>query len=233
MIYLKNMYGDSVKQWNVFVGCYYDCFYCEKSFKAQMKRQKHNCKRCYDYIPHFHPERLNQSLPKTKGDEFIWACSSSDINFAKREWIEAILKRIREMPDRTFLFQSKNPACFKKYDFPDNVILDVTLETNRNWLSWEVSDAPSVSQRYHAFLKVEHLHKIVTVEPALDFDLNTFFNWIRDINPMRVYVGYDSKDCMLSEPSLSKTKKLIRELSKITKVKTKLLREAWDFPKEF
>ena len=36
----KNMYSDSKLQWNVHVGCEFDCIYCKPSFKAQMKRQK-------------------------------------------------------------------------------------------------------------------------------------------------------------------------------------------------
>jgi len=31
------MYPDT-KTWNPFVGCNYDCVYCEKSFKRQFKR---------------------------------------------------------------------------------------------------------------------------------------------------------------------------------------------------
>ena len=228
-----NMYGDSVKQWNVFVGCLYSCTYCEKSFKAQMKRQKHNCEECYHYIPHFHPERLYQSLPRTKGDEFIWACSSADITFAKKIWIEMILKRIEEMPDRTFLFQSKNPECFNQYNFRflENVILDTTIETNRDKGYREISNAPLPSKRYHDFLKVEHHTKFLTIEPALDFDLEVMVEWVKNINPARVYIGYDSKNCKLPEPSLGKTKKLIKELNKFTIVKPKLMREAWQFPR--
>ena len=37
----SNMYEDAIYRWNVFVGCEFDCAYCKKSFKAQMKRQKH------------------------------------------------------------------------------------------------------------------------------------------------------------------------------------------------
>ena len=33
------MYPET-ETWNPFVGCLYDCLYCEKSFKAQAKRRK-------------------------------------------------------------------------------------------------------------------------------------------------------------------------------------------------
>jgi len=221
------MYGDSVKQWNVFVGCKYHCIYCEKSFRLQMKRQKHNCMKCYNYVPHFHPERLMQQLPRTHGDQFIWACSSSDIAFAEKEWMEAILERIRQMPDRTFLFQTKNPICFERYSWPENVVLDVTIETNQNEGYRLVSTAPLPSQRYQDYLKIDFPRKFVTIEPILEFDMGILVDWIRNIGPERVYVGYDSKSCFLPEPELAKTEELEKQLSKFTDVKIKEMRVAW------
>jgi hypothetical protein len=223
----SHMYEDSVKQWNVYVGCNYLCQYCQKSFRLQMKRQLHNCIKCYDYVPHFHPDRLTQQLPRTQGDEFIWACSSSDITFAKREWIEAILKRVRQLPDRTFLFQTKNPICFKRYSWTDNTVLDVTIETNEDEGYRLISTAPLPSIRYRDFLKIKHPHKFVTVEPILEFDMDVLVEWIGEINPERVYLGYDSKNCSLPEPELAKTQELKKRLEKFTKVKLKLMRKAW------
>ena len=221
------MYHDSVKQWNVYVGCNFNCVYCERSFKAQMKRQKQNFIKCYSYEPHFHPERLDWKLPFTKGDEFIWACSAGDITFAKPEWIEAILERIREMPARTFLFQTKDPACYARYDLPDNLLIDITLETNRDEGYRDISKAPLPSKRYHDYMEIENNNKLVTIEPILDFDIEIFSDWIRDIDPIRVYIGYDLKKCKLPEPGLEKTEVLISSLEEFVKIKPKLLRRAW------
>ena len=66
------MYESSLKQWNPFMGCGFDCVYCEASFKRQAKRQKNRCVDCYNYIPHIHTERLTDYLPKTSKDEFIF-----------------------------------------------------------------------------------------------------------------------------------------------------------------
>ena len=227
------MYQDSKKQWNVVVGCHFNCIYCEKSFQAQMKRQKHNCIKCYNYEPHFHEIRLNQSLPKTYGDEFIWCCSSSDIYFAKKEWMEKILKRIKEMPKRTFFFQTKEPNVFRKYKFPENVILGITLESNRFYD--EYSDAPDPYVRFRSFKHIRHPRKFITIEPVLDFDFSIFLGWIKQIHPERIYIGYDTKKTKiwdlgtekyenLCEPSLTKVKRLIRKLERFTKVKTKYMK---------
>jgi len=225
----SNMYEDSVLQWNVFVGCRFDCIYCERSFKLQMKRQKNNCSICYNYEPHFHPERLNRSLPRTSGDQFIWACSSGDIAFAKPEWIQKILGVIKRYPDRTFLLQTKNPIVFKQYEpFPPNIVLDTTIETIRDdiYTFYKISKAPLPSKRFEDFLAVTHPRKFVTIEPVLEFDLDKMVDWIKQIKPERVYLGYDSKNCELPEPERQKVLELERQLKAFTKVKRKLFRKA-------
>jgi len=182
--------------------------------------------KCYNYEPHFHPERLKQSLPNTKGDEFIWACSSGDISFGKKEWIDKILNRMRELPHKTFFIQTKDPNFFFKYDFPNNLILGITLETNR-WTK-DISKAPTPLAREMNFTRLKHSRKRVTIEPIMDFDLEVFVNMISLILPETVYIGYDTKKTKLPEPALEKTLELIERLRKFTIVKPKLLREKWD-----
>lgn len=233
-----NMYEHSVEQWNVCVGCLFDCVYCRKSYQAQMKRQRWNCQylgengesKCYTYEPHFHYERLWDYLSLTKEKhEFIWACSAGDISFADPLWIDIILSRIKKrLMNRTFLFQSKDPRCFKEHEFPENVMLGITLETNRDegysegmpleGMNELISKAPSPSARNEAFLDVEHGRKIYTIEPILDFDLEELVGMIKEGEPERVYLGYDTKNCGLPEPDIKKTKKLRDELRGFTKV---------------
>lgn len=227
----QNMYRDSKKQWNVYIGCIlYNCSYCFASFKRQMKRQKpmidkngkkRGCQQCYDYVPHFHENRLYDSLPRTHGDEFIWCCSSGDITFAKPEWINMIIERIKEMPNRTFFFQTKNPIMFKQYDFPDNVLLGITLETNIDKGYELISNAPLPSKRFKDFLDLEFDKKVITIEPILKFDHDIFVSWLKELNPERIYLGFDTKKSNLLEPTLQEAMKFYNELKLITKVKLK------------
>lgn len=232
---MGNMYSDSVKQWNVFVGCNFDCVYCRKSFQAQMKRQKpmidkngrkRGCQKCYDYEPHFHEERITnkymKTLPNTSGDQFIWVGSSGDISFITIYNMMKILDKIKEYP-QTFFFQTKNPEFFHKFQFPENTMLGITLETDRYYP--KISSAPVPYDRFYWFKNKDHPRKIITIEPILDFDFDIFLDWIKEINPERVYVGYDTKKNYLPEPSLEKTMKLIEELKKFTKVKLKYMKE--------
>jgi len=212
----NNMYAYSVKQWNPFVGCEYDCLYCKTSFQAQLKRYgKKNCSSCYQYIPHTHPERLMQKLPKTNYMQFIFTCASGDISFCPRNYMEKILERIRQESGKTFLLQTKNPAVLDGMVFPKNMVLGTTIETNRDSGYSVFSRAPLPSQRYQDFLKIRHPLKIVTVEPVMDFDVDVMIDWVENIRPCMIWLGFDSKHTgMLPEPSIDKVRGLHWELSR-------------------
>jgi DNA repair photolyase len=225
----NNMYNLSVEQWSPFAGCEHECVYCKSSFQRQLKRwAKKNCPGCYEFVPHTHPERLGQKLPKTKHMQFIFTCSSGDIAFCSTEYLEKIIARIQSEPGKTFLIQSKAPGTFNRATFPKNVILGTTLETNRDELCEGTSKAPKPSQRYNDFLKVNHQLKMVTIEPVIDFNLDGMISWVENINPCMVWLGYDSGKNKLPEPKLEKVKSLHWQLSeKGFVVILKTIRKAW------
>ena len=223
------MYKEAKKTWSPYVGCRHGCIYCIPSFQRQAKRQKNRCMSCYNFVPHFHPERLKKPLPKTERvNEFIFACDFGDVTFAKPEWMKLIIDRIEQLPDRTFLIQSKNPSCFSRYTFPKNVILGTTIETNRDELCLKISKAPPPSKRYEKMKQLVHKRKSVTVEPIMEFDLPVLVSWIKNINPEVVYVGYDNHSCGLQEPPLEKTLRFIDEVGKFTEVRKKTLRDKFE-----
>ena len=55
---------------------------------------------------------------------------------------------------------------------------------------------------------------MVTIEPVIEFDLDTMVTWIKNINPVMVWIGYDSKKNKLPEPDVEKVKELYWELGK-------------------
>jgi len=224
-----NMYPLSVKQWNPYVCCYHFCSYCEPSFQRQLKRwAKGHCRLCYDWVPHEHEERLGQKLPKTKFMQFIFACANGDIAFCPKPFLKRILTRIREEGDKVFLIQTKNPKALKGIDFPENVILGTTLETNRDDLYYGISNAPLPSVRYMHFLDLDHELKMVTHEPIIDFDVDVLLEWDREICPCMIWIGYDSKRNYLPEPELEKVKTFHWELGKLGYVVVlKTIRKAW------
>lgn len=219
----SNMYQHSKKQWNPFVGCLFDCPYCKLSFQAQLKRwAANNCQDCYNYKPHFHENRLDDKMPVTRGLEFISCCLSGDISFAHAEWIEAIIEKIKEWHNRTFLIQTKNPIVLENYDFPENVLLGITMETNRDY--W-LSNAPLPRERASTFARLDFPsnRKIVTIEPIIMFDWSPFNAMIKKIHPGRVYVGYDTKNTGLEEPRMELTRSFIKTLNLFTDVYEKYI----------
>jgi len=186
------------KTWNPFVGCRYKCVYCGPSFQAQLKRRgKEKDPDCYYYRPHTHAERLKR-IPST---ENVFVVGDGDISFCPPKYTRRIIERIKKhnvrFPEKKYLFQSKNPKYFEQFldEFPSNVMLQTTLETNRDegYESW--SQAPKPSVRYKDFLSLDYPcdRKVVTIEPVMDFDVNVFCDWIKNIKPKYVWFGFNSK----------------------------------------
>ena len=229
---LNHMYEQNRKSLNAYVGCEHGCVYCKPSFQRQMKRQR--CELCKSYTPHFHPERLLKAPPRTQGDGFIFFPSSADLAFASRSEVQAHIDYAEKYLDRTFLIQSKAPAFMQKHKFPSNVVLATTLETNLSlyetpskYKSYkEISSAPHPFWRFLDMLNIGHSRLIVTVEPILQFTM-LLAQWIKEIGPEAVYVGYDNHNCKLPEPRLNKTLELIERLERFTEVRRKTLRKAW------
>ena len=214
-ISISNMYADA-KTWSPFKGCKFDCVYCIYSFQAQAKRQMHRCMDCYRYTPHFHPERLEE-VPNSK---IVFVCGNADIAFAEPDQLAQIIEAIKKdneksRSSKTFYLQSKSPSCLEPFlgQLPENVIILTTLETNRDAGYDEFSKAPVPSVRYKQFLDLKYPRKIVTIEPIMDFDVDFFAAWIMEIKPEYVWLGYDSKNCCLPEPSQSKLKEFAAVLT--------------------
>jgi len=175
-----------------------------------------------------HPERLKR-IPSAK---IIFVCGDSDIRFAPLWYMEKIIKSIEEhnkkCPYKTYYFQSKDPKCFKPilHLLPKNAIILTTLETNKDEGYEKISKASKPSVRFKEFLELDYPRKVVTIEPIMDFELEIFIDWIYQIKPEYVWIGFNSKPkkVQLPEPSLSKTEQFIDRLKKFTEVRGKELR---------
>ena len=170
---------------------------------------------------HFVEKELTDNLGE---GNFIFVGSSTDM-FAwdvKEEWISTVLQKCKDNPKNTYLFQSKNPARFKKFygEFPEKTIFGTTIETNR-----EFGGCPhSTEERYMVMKEVSENSGgeiMVTIEPIIDFDLDIFVEWIKEISPKWVNIGADSKGHNLPEPTKEKVLLLIEKLKKFTDVKIK------------
>lgn len=239
---IKNGVIRYTKTWNPAVGCKFDCVYCEKSFKKQLKRVgrspevfqgnlnpfepsrdiKGGCTFCSTYEPHYHSERLDK-IPSALT---VFVFGTGDISFYDPSFVRKTFKVIdnhRSRMKKTYYFQSKNPVCFNQYlpwfnENTDKVILLTTLETNRNKGYRNISKAPLPSIRFYDFLDVEYSRKAVTTEPVLPFDIEIMATWmllLRDQGTLEyVWYGYDSKNCGLPEVPIAKSQSYVDLLQK-------------------
>jgi len=159
---------------------------------------------CYHYVPHTHPERLDR-IPNA---ETVFICGNGDISFCSEEYTESIIDRVSRYPKKTFYFQSKRPKYFNPFvtQFPPNVILVTTLETNRDEGYKAISKAPIPSKRDDQFRRLDYPRKVVTIEPVMDFDTEIFFSWILDIKPEYVWLGFNSRPAQVHIPEPSQEK---------------------------
>lgn len=127
------------------------------------------------------------------------------------EWILRILSHCRAWPENAYVFQTKNPERFLPFveQFPGLTILGATIETDR-WYHDIMANSPSPIGRYYAMTKIpKNIPRFVTIEPVTDFYLERMLDWIRQIKPLFVNIGADSKGGNLPEPSPEKITALI------------------------
>lgn len=189
------------------------CGYC--AFERLIKFNK-NCPKCAAFEPHTHPEVLNRKPPKTMPGEFVTFSLAGEVSFMNQVDFALTWQYMKKYPETTFLIQSKNPACFLKWQetIPENCIVGTTIETNRSeiqkpsnlgtfdspffvneYINYsEISKAPLPYKRYASMIKLKDagVKLLVTSEPLLDCDIvgyGSLYSWILKLNPI-FYIGY-------------------------------------------
>lgn len=215
--------------WNPVTGCLYNCKYCWARELALTKLKKSQ-----RYQQGFKPS-LNEAEFKvkfSKGD-LIFVSDMGDLfgDFIQSSWIQKVLNHIDHFPEADFLLLTKNPKRYHEFidRMPKNAILGTTIETNIDRIVEEhnVSISPLPSKRYEAMKNLSWNKKMISIEPILEFDLNVLSQWVEDIQPFIVYVGYDNYNGMMPEPLQEKTSQLIKRLSSNRLVIKKTIRPAW------
>lgn len=159
----------------------------------------------------FNESRLNHRFP-TRKSKVIFVEHMSDLFAANvpDEWIDRVVAHTKQYPSNTYVFQSKNPARFHTVShYPANVLFGCTIESNRYYP--EISKAPPPIDRAIAMAALKG-RRFVTIEPILDLDIGVMIDWLLTIQPDTVYIGADSKNHHLPEPSGVKVLTLIAEL---------------------
>jgi protein gp37 len=219
---MSKMFSFITHPWNPLGGeCQHNCTYCwAKSLAKRYRHQK------YLGTPRIAPHELDS---KFFSDDFIFVCDMTDLfgSCVPSDLILAILSSISKSPAK-FLLLTKNPRRYLEFVIPPNCICGATIETNLD--TGNISDAPSTIERLEAMTYWGTPHKMLSIEPILEFELEKFSTWILKMKPDFVAVGYDNYHSGLLEPSLNKTLKLIKILETAgIKVYKKTLRDPYEF----
>jgi protein gp37 len=168
------------KTWNPIVGCSKRChdeqgkIWCYAYWQA--KRQKHNCQLCYEFIPHLHPERLEEPY-KIKKPQKIFVCSMGEFfdRKVKESWREKIYSVIEKNPQHTFQILTKQPQNIPKRTYPKNLWIGMSLNGKYDDISEE-----DIIQFKQIFINKIHI-RFLSLEPYLEqipAHIIDHFDWI-------------------------------------------------------
>lgn len=225
---MTRMFREVMKTWSPIIGCLgHQCTYCYARALAEGR-----LKGTPKYAEGFKPRLWEPALKSRFHQGLVFVCNMGDLwgEWVPAEWIGRVLGVARQSPKATFLFLTKNPARYFEHldDMPPNVILGATIETD-HYPTQGISLAPAPERRAHVLAGLgDKWPTMVSIEPVLDFDLDTLVAMVKSIAPQFVYLGMDNWNHHLPEPPLAKTRELIAALGEFTEVRVKTLRKAWD-----
>ena len=224
------MFSFITKTWNpIAMKCLHECYnggcWAEALKKGKLKDTP-------KYRDLSHPKLIEKELQRCfSPKDYVFVEDMGDLfgEWVPAKWIYKVLAVLWRFPSSRFLLLTKNPWRMKDFQkfLPPNVMCGATIETTRSMIKF--SKAPATQQRYRAMKDLQHPHKMICIEPIVDFDPVKMLAWLTEIvNLELVVIGYNNyrSSCHLPEPSLAKTMKLIKELKDLgINVQTKTLRE--------
>jgi protein gp37 len=152
----------------------------------------------------------------------IFVCSGCDLFHPDVPdwWIEFIGQRTFDYSMNTYILHTKNPGRAVKFysDFTIGTVLCATIETDADIPG--ISKAPLPIERFEGLGKWPQ-HRMITIEPVMDFDLENFSQRIIGAEPDQVNIGADSGYNHLPEPPPEKIRELVEALRPYTRVHLK------------
>ena len=207
--------------WNPYGGpCLYACSYCYAKNKIASWLERMGILK-YVGKPRLIESELKTRLVKPNDGKIIFVESNGDLfgYWIPDHEILSVLAHCNKF-DNWYLFQDKNPTRFNDFlpYLPPKTILGTTLETNRDY---KITRAPTPHERYLALLKTNWPHKMLSIEPIMDFDLPILLSWIGSIRPDFISIGADSGKNSLIEPVSEKIVSLNWQAQLMTEVRLK------------
>ena len=205
-----NMYGFVTHTYNTIKGaCSHDCSYCYMKRFGALNPVR------------FDEKELNTDLGS---GNYIFVGSSCDMwaDDIPYEWIRKTIDHCEKF-DNSYFLQTKNPKAFGQLGVEicslKHFSLCITLESNTYYEA--MGNAPHPINRCIDFAQIPFTEKYITIEPIMDFHLDSFVAMIRACNPIQVNIGADSGRNGLTEPPKEKVLELIAALNEFTVVHNK------------
>jgi DNA repair photolyase len=212
----SQMYQFIDATWNTVKGsCPHNCGYCYMKGIAERFNKPQS-------PPHFDESELKTNLGN---GNFIFVGSSNDMfaNSIQADWVFRTLDHCNEFDNR-YLFQSKNPSGFYRllvHPVRKKSVICTTIESNSFYPDF-MGNTPTPFERSMVMESLsEYLTTYVTVEPIMEFHLDTFVRAIKRCHPEQVNIGADTGHNHLPEPPKGKVLELIAALEEFTTVKQK------------
>jgi hypothetical protein len=150
--------------WNPVVGCVHGCSYCSARDIAKSARMAKVYR--YGFAPTFRPStllaprsmRVPEAAARDTSFKNVFTCSMADLfgDWVPAEWIEAVLREIKNAPQWNFLCLTKFPKRMVEFDLPANF-----------WAGTTVDLQSRVENAEDAFAKVKAGVRWLAVEPML------------------------------------------------------------------
>ena len=182
----KHKIGWCSMTWNSVWGCRNNCEYCyarkiAKRFAIPMSNREIaftgrvvfrgtediSLEKIRNFEPFFLESQFHKKFPKKP--QRIFVGSMSEIYYWEKEWIEMVIEKVKQYPQHTFQFLTKDPEVYNEWVFPENCWLGVTV-TKKDDIKKDSLDHLNDS---HLFKKT-----FISFEPLLE-----------EINP-NDYIGF-------------------------------------------
>jgi protein gp37 len=111
----------------------------------------------YGFEPTFHDGRLAEPF-KIKKPSRIFVSDMGDLfgDWVPRSWVDTVLNVVKECPQHTFLFLTKNPKRYREFEFPENA-----------WIGTSVENQATADERIPLLLQTPAVVRFISAEPLL------------------------------------------------------------------
>ena len=217
-------------RWNPIGGCLHSCIYCSIKRMERRVNKKDEPIKCDMTTPVFRngengtKNYLNDNLGSGRK---IFVCSSGDMwgAWVESEWIKAVLDHCQKYPDNEYMFLTKDPVRYRVWGTVLqglDCIIGTTVESDKGMVTSDVSDVPvsGLDRLYWLGAVKQGIKTMISLEPVLKFS-HRFATNIKEASPDIIYIGVDSGNNGLPEPTADELAGLINDLREFTDARLK------------